>query len=158
MEMTTELFPASNIVPIPVTQGQWSSINGLIDGICNVIQGEQYESPEVVVRYYGYEGPYAAGKNAFTKEPLAILTRDGDEEFADFVDSIVQSLLHAEAQNITMETADTFLQTGERFGDEYTDMFRNALGAVGNYAEIYDRHLEPLSSRLKINSQHAQQW
>ena len=87
-----------------------------------------------------------------------MVTRSGDPEFSDLVNWVFQSLLYAEARNVTMETADTFIETGEVFGEQYTDMFRNALGAVGNYAEIYDRHLEPLSSRLKINSQHAQQW
>ena len=80
-----------------------------------------------------------------------MVTRSGDPEFSDLVNWVFQSLLYAEARNVTMETADTFIETGEVFGEQYTDMFRNALGAVGNYAEIYDRHLEPLSSRLKIN-------
>ncbi len=29
-------------------------------------------------------------------------------------------------------------------------MFKNALAAVGNYGEIYARHLEPISARLKV--------
>ncbi|KAK1736013.1 amino acid ABC transporter [Skeletonema marinoi] len=100
----------------------------------------------------GYDGPYAQGVNAFTKEPLAIVTRDGDPEFAAFAELVLQSLFHAEAQNVTMMTADTFTQTGEFFGDEYEDMFKNALAAVGNYGEIYARHLEPISARLKVDT------
>ncbi|KAL7524742.1 hypothetical protein ACHAXR_002309, partial [Thalassiosira sp. AJA248-18] len=89
LDMTEELFPMSNIV---LTEDQTQSIQNLIEGKCNVIQGEQYEAPEVVVRYLGYEGPYAQGNNSFTKEPLAAVTRDGDPEFADFVNWVVQGL------------------------------------------------------------------
>ena len=48
MDMTAELFPSSNIV---TTDDQATSIENLIGEKCNVIQGEQYEAPEAVVRY-----------------------------------------------------------------------------------------------------------
>ena len=176
-DMTAELFPTNNIV---ITENQANSFENLNEDKCNVIQGEQYEAPEAVARLvkdcrawntrcyftnlhlcyvfsslcfrlYGYEGPYAQGINKFTKEPLAMVTRSGDPEFSDLVNWVLQSLFYAEAQNVTMETADTFVETGEVFGEKYIDMFRNALGAVGNYGEIYDRHLQSISPRLKIN-------
>jgi general L-amino acid transport system substrate-binding protein len=148
-DKTEDLFPASNIV---ATENEHESIKHLIEGKCDVIQGEQYGASEVELRALGYDGPYAKGVNAFTKEPLAMVTRDGDPEFADFAEMVLQSLFHAEAQNVTMMTADTFAHTGEFFGDEYEDMFKNALAAVGNYGEIYARHLEPISTRLKVNT------
>mmetsp|Transcript_21756 Transcript_21756/g.33666 ORF Transcript_21756/g.33666 Transcript_21756/m.33666 type:complete len:882 (+) Transcript_21756:49-2694(+) len=144
-ETTKELFPASNIV---LTKDQGESIQNLIDGKCNVIQGEQYEAPEVVVRGFGYEGPYGQGKTSFTKDPLAMVTRDGDPEFAALVEWVLHALLLAEKQNITMMTADTFAESTEFFGK---DMFQNALAAVGNYGEIYTRHLASISPRLEIN-------
>lgn len=147
-DVTTKMFPASNIV---ITNKQGESIQSLNEGKCNVIQGEQYEAPESVVRALGYEGPYAQGDNHFTKEPLAMVTRDGDPEFAKFVNAVFQSLLHAEKENITMATAVSFAQTGEDFGDDYKDMFKNALAAVGNYGEIYAKHLESISPRLTVN-------
>ena len=148
-DLTKTLFPTSNIV---LTGDQTESFQNLIEGKCNVIQGEQYEAPVKVVRDYGYEGPYAQGVTSFTKDPLAIVTRDGDPEFADFAEWVLQSLMLAEVENITMVTADTFAPTGEVFGDQYKDMFQNALAAVGNYGEIYDRHLESISPRLKVNT------
>ena len=144
-ETTKELFPASNIV---LTKEQGESFQNLINGKCNVIQGEQYEAPEVVVRGFGYEGPYGQGKTSFTKDPLAMVTRDGDPEFAALVEWVLQTLILAEKQNITMMTADTFAESVEFFGK---DMFQNALAAVGNYGEIYTRHLVSISSRLEIN-------
>lgn len=147
MDKTKALFPRSNIVSIAE---QSTSIQSLIDGVCNVIEGEQYEAPEVIVRFYGYEGPYAMGTNSFSKDPLAIVTRDGDTEFADFVNWVLLSLLHAEEQNITMQTADAFTKT-DLFGDGYENMFQDALAVVGNYGEIYSRHLEPIAPRLNVN-------
>eukprot|EP00984_Skeletonema_dohrnii_P029796 scaffold20690_cov155-Skeletonema_dohrnii-CCMP3373.AAC.1 len=144
-DTTKELFPSSNIV---LTKDQGESIQNLIDGKCNVIQGEQYEAPEVVVRGFGYEGPYGQGKTSFTKDPLAMVTRDGDPEFAALVEWVLQTLLLAEKENITMMTADTFAESVEFFGK---DMFQNALAAVGNYGEMYTRHLAPISPRLEIN-------
>eukprot|EP00984_Skeletonema_dohrnii_P029798 scaffold20690_cov155-Skeletonema_dohrnii-CCMP3373.AAC.3 len=144
-DTTKELFPASNIVFV-TDQGE--SIQNLIDGKCNVIQGEQYESPEVVVRGFGYEGPYGQGKTSFTKDPLAMVTRDGDPEFASLVEWVLQTLFLAEKQNITMMTADTFAESTEFFGK---DVFQNALAAVGNYGEMYTRHLASISPRLEIN-------
>ena len=47
-----------------------------------------------------------------------------------------------------MMTADTFAESVEFFGK---DMFQNALAAVGNYGEIYTRHLVSISPRLEIN-------
>mmetsp|Transcript_3656 Transcript_3656/g.5298 ORF Transcript_3656/g.5298 Transcript_3656/m.5298 type:complete len:279 (+) Transcript_3656:2-838(+) len=47
-----------------------------------------------------------------------------------------------------MMTADTFAESVEFFGKE---MFQNALAAVGNYGEIYTRHLASISPRLEIN-------
>mmetsp|Transcript_33757 Transcript_33757/g.68692 ORF Transcript_33757/g.68692 Transcript_33757/m.68692 type:complete len:906 (+) Transcript_33757:85-2802(+) len=144
-DTTKELFPASNIV---LTKEQGESFQNLIDGKCNVIQGEQYEAPEVVVRGFGYEGPYGQGKTSFTKDPLAMVTRDGDPEFAALVEWVLQTLIFAEKENITMMTADTFAESVEFFGK---DMFQNALAAVGNYGEIYTRHLVSISPRLEIN-------
>eukprot|EP00985_Skeletonema_marinoi_P011826 scaffold5614_cov154-Skeletonema_marinoi.AAC.1 len=150
-DKTEDLFPASNIV---AEESRQESIKNLIEGKCNVIQTERHQASasDAELRALGYDGPYAQGVNAFTKEPLAIVTRDGDPEFADFAELVLQSLFHAEAQNVTMMTADTFTQTGDFFGDEYEDMFKNALAAVGNYGEIYARHLEPISARLKVDT------
>ncbi|KAK1733036.1 amino acid ABC transporter [Skeletonema marinoi] len=164
-DTTKELFPASNIV---LTKDQLESIKNLIDGKCNVIQGEQYDAPEVVVRGYGYDGPYGQGMTSFTKDPLAMVTRDGDPEFAAFVSFVIRTLFLAEKENITMMTADTFAQTqsveaitfaqsvqGISFAQatelaQYNGL-RQSLAAVGNYGEMYTRHLASISPRLEMN-------
>ena len=54
------------------------------------------------------------------------------------------SLLYAEAQNITMATANSFPKTC-LFVDAYENMFQHAVAAVGNYGEMYSRHLAPIA-------------
>lgn len=88
--------------------------------------------------------------NAFSKEPLALVTRSDDAQFSDFVNWILQALLAAEEQGITQSTATSFAQSSV-FGDEYESMFIQAIEAVGNYAEVYERNLAPIIPRAAIN-------
>lgn len=91
------------------------------------------------------------GTNVYSKEPLALVTRDGDAEFSDFVNWIVQSLMAAEEQGITQSTASAFTES-TFFGEEYQDAFIDTLGAVGNYEEVYNRNLEPIIPRASANT------
>lgn len=79
------------------------------------------------------------------------MTRDGDAEFSDFVNWIVQSLIAAEEQGITQSNADSFTES-TLFGEDYQDMFIDAIRAVGNYAEMYERNLEPIIPRAAANT------
>lgn len=123
---------------------------GLRENTCNVIAHEGYNLAESLVREAGYEGEYMVGKTLFSKEPLAMLTAPHDPRFSDFANSVLQSLFVAEANNITQSTADQFDQT-MAFGESYTDMFRHAVAAGGNYGELYGRFLEPYSPRQGLN-------
>lgn len=90
------------------------------------------------------------GVNAFSKEPLALVTRSDDAEFSDFVNWIMQALLTAEEQGNTQSTATSFAQSSV-FGEENENMFIQAIEAVGNYFEVYERNLAPIIPRAAIN-------
>jgi ABC-type amino acid transport substrate-binding protein len=109
------------------------------NGTCNVIAGAPLLIFEQRVRDLNYTGPYAFGGRLFSKEPLAMVSRGDDDEWADFVNWVLNAMIAAEAMNITHDRAQEF-PTTDLFGDEYKDMFRNAIAAVGNYGEMYDRH------------------
>jgi hypothetical protein len=113
-----------------------------------VIVGDQFELTEFHVRANGYGGAYAIGTNTYSKEPLALATKDGDRRWADFVNWVLQGLIVAEERGYTQSDAfkGAFGKTN-LFGDEYEDMFNYALREEGNYGEIYSRHLEPLIPR-----------
>lgn len=62
----------------------------------------------------------------------------------------MQALLSAEQQGITANNATEFTTTTV-FGDEFKNMFVDTIAAVGNYGEMYDRHLEGIISRRGLN-------
>mmetsp|Transcript_27691 Transcript_27691/g.45790 ORF Transcript_27691/g.45790 Transcript_27691/m.45790 type:complete len:526 (+) Transcript_27691:94-1671(+) len=114
--------------------------------LCQVIVGETADISEAVARDLGIDGEYAVSSNLYSKEPLAFVTRDGDPQWSDFVNWVLQGLFHAEEISITQSTA-ALLGTTTVFGEEFSNMIIDAVSAVGNYAELYDRHLEDIVPR-----------
>eukprot|EP00521_Asterionellopsis_glacialis_P008149 CAMPEP_0195288174 /NCGR_PEP_ID=MMETSP0707-20130614/4939_1 /TAXON_ID=33640 /ORGANISM="Asterionellopsis glacialis, Strain CCMP134" /LENGTH=928 /DNA_ID=CAMNT_0040348001 /DNA_START=163 /DNA_END=2949 /DNA_ORIENTATION=+ len=123
---------------------------GLANGFCNTIAGEMSEIGSDTVKRAGYNGTYEVGTHLVSKEPLAIVTKDGDNEWSDFVDWVLRALLFAEQEGITQSAANKLNQT-DAFGPQYVDMFINAVSAVGNYGEMYDRHLNGVLPRHGLN-------
>lgn len=122
-----------------------------IDGLCQVIAGEQFEISEGEVRNNGYFGSYEVGSSLYSKEPLALVTRDGDPAWSDFVNWVIQALLAAEEQDVTKFTASVFTES-IIFGEKFRNMFVDALVEVGNYGEIYERNLESMLPRPTVNT------
>ncbi|MXW12438.1 MAG: amino acid ABC transporter substrate-binding protein [Synechococcus sp. SB0662_bin_45] len=99
-----------------------------------------------------------------SKEPLAPATADGDARWGDAVRWVVYGLMAAEELGITQSNIDArvaaatdgeeqenaalrrFLGIEGDLGSKLglpNDFVVQAVGAVGNYGEIYDRHLGP---------------
>jgi general L-amino acid transport system substrate-binding protein len=93
-----------------------------------------------------------------SKEPLGPLTPQSDAQFADIVRWTVYGLIQAEEFGITSENVDTFLTSenpdiqrflgiGENQAGSYlgiaNDFMVTVIKQVGNYGEIFDRHLGP---------------
>ncbi|CAB9502616.1 extracellular solute-binding protein [Seminavis robusta] len=118
---------------------------------CNVLATASFAtlSAEEVVAG-GYNGSYVRSERYFSKEPTSLATREDDPEFTAFVGAIMDSLNVAELHNITQATAHMFPAT-QVFGTEYEYIFQNAIAAVGNYGEIYDRHMAKGIPRATIN-------
>eukprot|EP00542_Grammatophora_oceanica_P016893 CAMPEP_0194039956 /NCGR_PEP_ID=MMETSP0009_2-20130614/12023_1 /TAXON_ID=210454 /ORGANISM="Grammatophora oceanica, Strain CCMP 410" /LENGTH=263 /DNA_ID=CAMNT_0038682937 /DNA_START=57 /DNA_END=845 /DNA_ORIENTATION=- len=149
-EFVLSKFPSSNVVLVSST----SDLSvGLVDGTCNAIGQESPAISETVIRLNGYDdGPYETGTNVYTKEPLAIVARDDDPFFADFVNWVLLGLLTAEEMGITQRDADSFPKvTAFAFGEDYHFMLSDAIRAVGNYGEMYARHLEDIIPRDGLN-------
>ncbi len=92
-----------------------------------------------------------------SKEPLAPGVLQGDPQWADIVSWVVYGLITAEEAGITQQNVGTFSTTedpnvkrllglegelGAGLGLS-NDFMVNVIRAVGNYAEIYERHLGP---------------
>jgi general L-amino acid transport system substrate-binding protein len=112
--------------------------------------------------------------DVMSKEPLAPAVLDGDDRWFDVVNVVTNGIILAEelgidSQNIDQESQrpsdpfigallGIFVEEGEELitfdpgiGIEPTFM-QNVIGAVGNYAEIFDRHLTPLGHERGINA------
>mmetsp|Transcript_24201 Transcript_24201/g.37320 ORF Transcript_24201/g.37320 Transcript_24201/m.37320 type:complete len:346 (+) Transcript_24201:260-1297(+) len=82
---------------------------------------------------------FVVGYNLFSKIALTLATREDDPQWSDFVHWTLQAILAAEEQNITKRTANSFPNTTV-FGAQYDRMFSYAIGEIGNYGELYERH------------------
>ena len=142
------LFPARFLV----TQDSLTdSINALNSGECNVVAGGVVDVSLTNIRNIGYVGEYKTGNNRFSKDPLALVTRQDDQHWSKFVFWIVSSIFYAEEQGITQSIPGEMPRVS-LFGPLFFEMLQNAIAAVGNYAEIYERNAEAEVPRGGLNS------
>jgi general L-amino acid transport system substrate-binding protein len=126
------------------------ALEGLSDGACNVIAGGVTDVSQTSVRNAGYTGAYETGSGRYSKDPLAMVTRQDDVQWSKFVFWIVSALFYAEEEGISSEDADAMPEVS-LFGEEFRNMFVNAVAAVGNYGDIYDRSAQEEVSRGGLN-------
>ena len=107
----------------------------------------------------------------FSKEPLAPAVADGDSAWAQAVNWAIFATIAAEELGITSENVDTFADSddinirrllGLSADDDAvldpglglpTDFAYQVISQVGNYGEIFDRHLTPLGLERGVNAQ-----
>ena len=90
---------------------------------------------------------------SFFDENLCLATRQDDPQWSSFVSWTAQSLIYAEEQGISQSIASE-LPLVYSFGLDLSSMFVHAVDAVGNYDEVYDRHLSeilPRGGRNELN-------
>jgi general L-amino acid transport system substrate-binding protein len=141
------LFPQRVIV----ARENGDAINGLVDGACNVIAGGVVDVSTTSIASTGYDGPYAIGTGRYSRDPLALVTRQNDHQWSQFVNWIVEAIFYAEEVGITSVTASNQMPSVELFGPNFRNIFRNAVGAVGHYGEIYARNAENENPRGGLN-------
>lgn len=92
-----------------------------------------------------------------SKEPLGPLTAHGDDQWNDVVRWVVWGMMQAEESGVSSENVDAMLSSGDPTVQRLlgvsgdlggglgldNDFMVDVLKAVGNYAEVYDRHLGP---------------
>ena len=145
-----DLFPARLIVP----KESWEEVYKAIDNDeCNTIAGGVSDVSMTSVRGNGYNGVYQTGLNRYSKDPLAVVTRQRNEDtqWSTFVYWVVSALFQAEEQGITQDTAFEQMPEIPFFGPDLSNMLRNAVQEVGSYADIYNRNAEVEVSRGGLN-------
>ena len=135
----TQLFP-ERVIVVKATSDL--AAYGLQTGDCNVIAGGTSDVSLTQIRNVGnYTGPFQTGSNRFSKDPLALVTRQDDTQFSSFIYWIVSGIFYANEQNITQATAET-MPASNAFSQQYARLFRDSVAAVGSYAEIYQRNVQ----------------
>eukprot|EP00934_Nitzschia_sp_Nitz4_P001019 Nitzschia sp. Nitz4//scaffold52_size167869//146596//149872//NITZ4_002295-RA/size167869-snap-gene-0.216-mRNA-1//1//CDS//3329554092//1019//frame0 len=132
----SKVLPSDNILACEDTEEE---VAKFIAGECNVIAGGYIDLTPSNMEYLGYTGDWEVGHRSFSREPLALVTREDDIVFSNFVYWVVTSIFYADTQNITQATAHLMPEVDlfqPQVGDE---VFRNAVGAVGSYSEIWER-------------------
>ena len=93
-----------------------------------------------------------------SEEPLGPVVPHGDEQWFDVVSTVMGILVYAEAFGITQNSVPTAVTNNSAvdrlfgleggYGQDTLGLdetvAQTVIGAVGNYGEIYDRHLTPL--------------
>lgn len=132
----SRLFPSRVIV---LKQSGEEVVLGLRNGDCNAIAGGVVDVSRTNVREAGqYDGEYEQGKNRFSKDPLALVTRQDDQQWSSFVFWTVMALVYADEQGISSADA-AKMPINNMFGPEYSLSFRHMVEAVGSYGDIYNR-------------------
>ena len=87
--------------------------------------------------------------------PLAMVTRKNDQSWTDVVNWVLRALIHAEMVNITQANADELIHGHHHTGhsdDSIVKIDLNlAIKEVGNYGEIYAKHMEVVVPRKGLN-------
>jgi len=143
-----------------------------LSGVCDGWSGDT--SGLVGLRSAYPEGPDALTilPEVFSKEPLGPAVSDGDTAWAQAVNWAVLATIAAEELGITSENVDTFADTqdiniqkllGLTVAEDDaildpglglpTDFGYQVISQVGNYGEIFDRHLAPLGLERGLNAQ-----
>ena len=159
IEITLNTFEDTNIV-----------LENFQSGACDVVTGD---GSGLVSRKAG-KGPGAEDWVIFppvpiSKEPLGPAWIQNQSRFGDVVTWTVFAMLIAEEKGITSANIDDMMdvdgEASRLFGateDELqtkmglpADAFYQVIKQVGNYAEVYDRHLAPLGLERGLNALHS---
>ena len=121
-----------------------------VNGGCDLIAGDQFSISPRFLENRDVDVAYTTGTKLFSKEPLSLVTRENETAFSDVVNWIINSLVWSEERNIAQADAGQLDLTGV-IGQLIPDAIENAVAAVGNFAEIYGRHLDAIRPRQRVN-------
>ena len=171
---TTELnladfFKANNMKYTPVViEGTQETNAAFFSGRCDVITTDasglasirQNDAPK------GKSDDYVILPEIVSKEPLGPVVRHGDDQWLDIVKWVVNALIEAEEYGVTQANVDKMAAESKNPGIRRllgadAGMGKNlgidekwahmAIKAVGNYGEIWERHIPPLGLPRGVN-------
>ena len=109
----------------------------LLNRTCNAIAGDKLRLLDRLSSDELKDNNYTVGEELKTKEPLAIVTRKGDQEFSDIINWVLQALFYGEEKGLTRDSTlcqnSTVLQDRRKAADLN---YLNAVYCMGNYGDI----------------------
>lgn len=141
------MIPSDNILIQPTNEEAFAALRA---GDCNAIYAMTNELGGAVRDMTSQGESVVIGTKQFNSEPLALVTREDDAVFSDFVNWILQALQNAEEQGVT-QSSYLAVSPNDLFGESFALAFQSTIQAVGNYEEIYARNLEELVPRAGLN-------
>ena len=154
---THETLLQSLLPGVEIVDGNFNSMitvfEHMVRGTCNVYASEPIFILEEEFIRNGYDGPFRRGDRIFSKDPLALVTRQDDSEWSGLIDFIVNIFFTAEALNITKNNAQELgylMLEGEDL--EMASVAVAIVSEFGNYGDLYEKHLESLLPRQGLNS------
>jgi ABC-type amino acid transport substrate-binding protein len=108
---------------------------------------------------YSFSQPYFYGYSP-EQDNLCLATRQEDSDWSNFVYWVLTGTLSAEYNRIDSIKSSSMPEVFV-FGEEFKRMFRDSILIVGNYADIYERHLEgviPRGGRNVLNRSGPQHY
>jgi general L-amino acid transport system substrate-binding protein len=166
----TDYFRATGMTFDPVVfEGFEESVTAFVAGRCDVYTTDA--SGLASIRVSNVENPddYVILPDIISKEPLGPVTRNDDDEWFDVVKWTVNALLNAEEMGISSANVDEMLTSDDpgiqrllgvapgmgesmKINEEWA---YNAIKQVGNYSEIFERHVgadTPLGFQRGVNA------
>jgi hypothetical protein len=128
---------------INLTTGE-NIVQGLLDGSCEVIAaglGEVLLAQELLTEKNSSITLTMESLYDGVIEPLALVTRQDDTQWSDFVALVVTATFDAEEKGISVDNWAKMPEV-HLFGSQFTDMLRTATSVVGSYKDIYERNIK----------------
>jgi ABC-type amino acid transport substrate-binding protein len=143
-----KIFPKkATVISVPNVTALYSYFQ---PGRCQVLAADRFETAKTALLQAGVFNTggfdtYEESTRYFTKDPLAMVTRQNDSVWSDFVNWVLLALFRADEVGFS-----SFPETLV-FGQQYKDMFSDAVAEVGTYGDMYEDFLEHTVSRSEVN-------
>ncbi|MEE3652534.1 MULTISPECIES: amino acid ABC transporter substrate-binding protein [unclassified Brenneria] len=153
-----QIFASRNLRYTPVViENNKEYVAAYLSGRCDVLARDKVALPGVRAFDAENAADHVILPSIYSKEPLAMAVRQGDDQWYDIVKWVVYTTFNAEEMDITQQNVDSKLQSidpdvqallgltgdyGQKLGLDNKWAY-NIVKQVGNYGDIYNRYFGP---------------
>lgn len=153
-----QIFTARGLKYTPVViENNKQLVDAYVTGRCDALTKDKAALPGVRAVDTPNPADHVLLDGIYSKEPLAMAVRQGDDEWYDIVKWVVYTTFNAEEMKVSQANVDEMLKSedpdiqtlvgvigdnGSKLGLDQKWSY-NIVKQVGNYADIYNRHFGP---------------